>query len=192
MLRKIIISLVAVALIVGVGCSKTDSAKPAANNTTPPVVQTPAAVPETPTAPGVAPDFILNDLDGKPVKLSDYRGKVVLLNFWATWCPPCKGEIPHFNDLVKQYGPKGFVVLGVSVDKGGVATVKKFKANSPVEYTVVMDNGQVANRYQLILPEEDRGGIPNTFLIDRQGNIKKTFVGYRDKDTWEAEIKAVL
>jgi peroxiredoxin len=194
-LRLITASLVAVTLLVGTGCGKAESPKPAANNTTPPVARTevaPEAVSTEAPVLGKAPLFTLKGLDGKDINLADYNGKVVLLNFWATWCPPCKMEIPHFNELVQQYGPKGFVVLGVSVDKGGVAIVQKFKAGSPVNYQVVMDNGQVANKYQTLLPEEDRGGIPNTFLIDRTGTIRKTFVGYRDKATWEAEIKAIL
>ena len=130
----------------------------------------------------VAADFALKDIEGNEIKLSDYKGKVVILDFWATWCPPCVKEIPHFNELYKEYGEKGLVVLGVSLDRGGAQTVVDFKKNKlPISYPIVMGNRETGGVYQNYLPAEERGGIPFTFVIDREGVIRQHFVGYRDK-----------
>src|SRR5208282_706006 len=112
-----------------------------------------------------APDFSLKDADGKPVKLSDYRGKVVLLDFWATWCGPCKIEIPWFMDFERQFKDRGFAVVGVSMDEDGWAAVKPYLMRVQINYRVLLGNDQVGSLY---------GGVdslPTTFLIDRQGNI---------------------
>ena len=92
-----------------------------------------------------APAFNLQDLSGNPVKLSDYTGKVVILDFWATWCPPCRAEIPNFVELQKEYGKQGLVVIGVSLDEGGVAGVADFAKSQNVNYPIVMGNQDVAN-----------------------------------------------
>jgi len=136
-----------------------------------------------------APEFSLKDLDGNQVKLSDYKGKVVILDFWATWCPPCVKEIPHFNELAKRYGKDGLVVLGVSVDQGGIKAVKKFKKNNVVDYTIVFADQTTQSKYQALLPRDMRGGIPYTFVIDRSGNITEYFVGYRPMEVF---VKAIM
>ncbi|NQT33922.1 TlpA family protein disulfide reductase [bacterium] len=140
-----------------------------------------------------AADFSLLDTNGKPVKLSDYTGKVVLLDFWATWCPPCVKEIPHFNELSKEYGDKGLVVLGISTDRDGVTAVEKFQQERfSIDYTVVMFDQETFSTYQSYLPKKEQGGIPFTFIIDREGVIRDHFVGYRDKDVFVDAIKPLL
>ncbi|MFH0766087.1 MAG: TlpA disulfide reductase family protein [Calditrichota bacterium] len=147
-----------------------------------------------PQAPNLvkAADFQLTDLDGKPVKLSDYRGKVIILDFWATWCPPCVKEIPHFNELAKKYQKKGLVVLGVSVDRDGAKAVEKFKSKNALKYRVAMSNDTTYQTYQSYLPEDERGGIPFTFVIDKEGFIRQYYVGYRDKEVFVEAIKPLL
>lgn len=133
-----------------------------------------------------APDFTLKDLDGKAVRLADFKDKVVLLAFWATWCPPCRAEIPHFKELQEKYGSKGLAVVGISLDQGGAAAVKPFAAANRINYTMLLDSGEAARAY---------GGvrsIPTTFLIDRKGNIARKFVGYQSKDVFEREIQRLL
>lgn len=131
-----------------------------------------------------APDFSLIDGSGKPVKLSDYRGKVVLLNFWATWCHGCKVEIPWFVDFEKSYAPEGFAVLGISMDEGW-APVKQYVENTGVPYRMLLGNDSTAQRYKIET-------MPDTFIIDREGRIAAAYAGLVDKSDIEANIKTVL
>jgi len=135
---------------------------------------------------GAAPAWELKDLEGKTVKSSDFKGKVVILDFWATWCPPCRAEIPHFVDLQKTYGDKGLTVIGVSLDEGGPKVVKEFSQKFKVNYPMVMGNDKIVSDYGGV------EGIPTTFVIDRQGRIVNKHVGYADKETFEKEIKPLL
>jgi peroxiredoxin len=133
-----------------------------------------------------APDFALTNLSGQTVRLSDFKGKIVLLDFWATWCPPCRMEIPNFVQLQKQYADRGFTVLGIALDDEGAAVVKPLAQKLGVNYPLVIGNTQVAEAY---------GGIqalPTTFLIGRDGAILKTFVGARDKSEWEQTIQTAI
>lgn len=134
----------------------------------------------------IAPDFTLTTLDGKKVKLSDYRGKAVLLNFWATWCGPCKVEIPWFMELEKQYGPQGLVVLGVAMDDDGKDSVPKFAREMKIDYTVVLGNDDVADQYGGV------EGLPTTFYIDRDGKIVKKVAGLVSHSEIEDGIKSAL
>jgi peroxiredoxin len=133
-----------------------------------------------------APDFKLASLDGKQVKLSDYRGKAVLLNFWATWCGPCKIEIPWFMELEKQYGPQGLVVLGVAMDDDGKETVTKFADEMKIDYTILVGNDQIADQYGGV------AGLPTTFYIDRSGKIVKKVPGLVSHSEIEEGIKTAL
>jgi cytochrome c biogenesis protein CcmG/thiol:disulfide interchange protein DsbE len=134
----------------------------------------------------MAPDFALKDMNGKTVRLSDYRGQVVLLNFWATWCGPCKIEIPWFVEFQRTYKDRGFTVLGVSVDEDGWEAVRPFLASRQVNYPVVVSTLEVEQQY---------GGVealPVSFLIDREGRIAATHVGLVTKKTYEDEIRRLL
>ncbi|MBA3976242.1 MAG: alkyl hydroperoxide reductase [Candidatus Solibacter sp.] len=134
----------------------------------------------------VAPDFELTDADGRKVKLSDYKGKVVLLNFWATWCGPCKLEIPWFVEFEKTYKDKGFAVLGVSMDEEGWQIVKPYIQDKQVNYRVMVATEEVAQKY---------GGVealPTTFMIDRQGRIASTHIGLVSKKDYADEIAQLL
>ena len=140
-----------------------------------------------------AAEFTLKNLDGEEISLSDFKGKVVILDFWATWCPPCVKEIPHFNELAKEYADKGLVVFGVSVDRDGASAVNKFIKNKiPINYPLVLYNKATYETYQRYLPVDRRGGIPFTFVIDREGNIRNHYVGYRPKELFEEAIKPLL
>jgi peroxiredoxin len=134
----------------------------------------------------VAPDFSLKDADGKVVHLSDYRGKVVLLDFWATWCGPCKVEIPWFMDLERKNKDQGFAVLGVSMDDEGWEVVKPFLSELGVNYRVVIGNDATAQLY---------GGVdalPTTFLIDRGGRIAAVHVGLASRKDFEDGVEHLL
>jgi len=133
-----------------------------------------------------APSFNLQDTNGKPVKLSDYKGKVVILDFWATWCPPCRAEIPNFVELQNEYGKQGLAVIGVSLDEGGVDGVAAFAKAQGINYPIVMGNQDVANQHGGI------EAIPTTFVIDPSGNVVARHEGFTDKSEFEAEIKKLL
>lgn len=137
-------------------------------------------------------NFTLTDLNGEKISLSDYRGKVVILDFWATWCPPCVKEIPHFNELALEYADSGLAVLGVSVDREGAETVRKFQAGTKMSYPVVMYNQPTYDEYQSYLPKDQQGGIPFTFVIDREGRIRNYYVGYRSKEVFIEVITPLL
>jgi len=133
-----------------------------------------------------APDFQLKDGDGKTVHLSDYKGKVVLLDFFATWCGPCKIEIPWFKEFERTHKDKGFSVLGVAMDDEGWEVVKPFLQELGVNYRVVMGNDPTAQAY---------GGVdalPTTFLIDREGRIAAVHVGLTGRKDFENGIEKLL
>lgn len=136
--------------------------------------------------PSVAPSWELNDLQGQSVRSSDLEGKVVVLGFWATWCPPCRKEVPGFIELQKEFGDEDVVVVGVSLDQGGPEVVAPFVEATGINYAVLMGDAEMVEAY---------GGIPSiptTFLIDRTGRIVERFVGYTSKSRFEASIRELL
>lgn len=133
-----------------------------------------------------APAWELKDLEGKPVKLSDFKGKVVLLTFWATWCPPCRTEIPDLIAMQNQYRDQGLVVVGISLDQTGAATVKSFATRMKINYPIVMGDEKTAEAYGNV------EAIPSTFYIDREGNVAGVHTGGTDKATFEDAVKPLL
>ena len=134
----------------------------------------------------VAPDFSLESLDGKTMRLSDLRGKAVLLNFWATWCSPCKIEMPWFVDFQKQYGSQGLQIVGVAMDDGSKEDIAKFAKDMGVNYPILIGKESVGDAY---------GGVPalpQSFLIGRDGKIVDKIVGLRGKAEIEDSIKKAL
>jgi peroxiredoxin len=132
-----------------------------------------------------APEIVLKDLNGKRVDLHAYRGKVVLLNFWATWCAPCQLEMPRFVAWQKQYGPRGLRVIGISMDDEPELARKLYK-KLRVNYPVMMGNEKVGELYGGVL------GLPVTFLIDSHGVVRAQFQGETDLNAMEEKLKALL
>src|SRR3984893_4584128 len=134
----------------------------------------------------VAPDFELKSLDGRIVKLSDFRGKAVVLNFWATYCAPCRVETPWLIDFYRQYKTQGLEIIGVSMDDGGPEQVNDFVKEMNIDYTILVGNHTVGDAY---------GGtrfLPQSFLIDREGRIVKSIFGIKSKSDFEENIKQLL
>lgn len=138
-----------------------------------------------PAQPTLAPDFSLPQLDGKQLRLSSYRGKIVLLDFWATWCVPCREEIPHFVELQNKYGPSGLQVIGVSMDDGP-DPVRTFNQQFHMNYPVVMGNAEIGEQYGGVL------GLPIAFVLDRDGRIRHKHIGAAKPEVIEAEVLALL
>lgn len=133
-----------------------------------------------------APEFALQSLDGKTVHLSDYRGKAVLLNFWATWCSPCKIEMPWFVELQKQYGSQGFQIVGVAMDDASPSDIKDFAQQMGVNYPVLIGKESVGDAY---------GGVqflPENFYIDRSGHVVNRAFGLKGRGEIEDEIKKII
>jgi len=133
----------------------------------------------------IAPAFSLTDASGAPIRLSDYRGRVVLLNFWATWCHGCKTEIPWYVEFQEKYKSRGFIVLGASMDDGGWKVVKPFVKAKKLNYPVVIANDGLAKQYEL-------GAMPLSVLIDRKGRIAESHSGVVDRTSWETKIQKLL
>jgi thiol-disulfide isomerase/thioredoxin len=132
-----------------------------------------------------AADFVLSDAAGNPVKLSDLRGKVVLLNFWATWCAPCRLEIPWFVEFQKTYRDRDFAILGISLDEDGWNAVRPYVQTRNVNYTVFTGNDEVARLY-------GADSLPTTLIIDRSGRVAARHVGICEKSEYESEIRRAL
>ena len=137
-----------------------------------------------------APDFALKDLDGNEVKLSDYRGKVVVLDFWATWCPPCRKGIPDFVEMQEKYGEDGFVIIGINLDQGEakevVPMVADFAKNYKINYPIVIHDQEIVYAYGGIR------SIPTTFILDKEGKVRQGVQGYRPKSFFTNIIDPLL
>ena len=132
-----------------------------------------------------APDFALKDSAGKQRTLKDYRGKILLLDFWATWCHGCKQEIPWFADLDRKYREPGVEVVGVSMDDEGWKVVTPFLKGAEVHYEIVLGDEETSKSYHI-------DGMPDTFLIDRQGRIAAVYNGMVDREDIEKNVQALL
>ena len=131
-------------------------------------------------------NFQLTTLEGENVSLNDYAGKVLILDLWDTWCPPCKAEIPHFIELYDKYESKGLEILGVAFGREGEAAVRNFAKDYGVNYTSAIANQELMNGYGPI------NSIPTTFVIDQNGGIYKKYIGYREKSVFENDVKTLL
>jgi cytochrome c-type biogenesis protein len=131
------------------------------------------------------PDAEFKTIDGEPFRLSELRGQVVLLNFWATWCGPCRGEIPEFNEMVREHGGRGFTVVGVT-SHDTPEQVRGFQRDVPQNYTVLFGPDDTPDRFK------NGPGLPVTYILDRQGRVREKILGPRDRAGFEALVKPLL
>lgn len=139
----------------------------------------------SPSATRLAPDFTLPQLDGQDLRLSSYRGKAVLLDFWASWCAPCREETPHLIELQKKYGDRGLQIIGVSMDDSP-DPARTFYQQFQMNYPVVMGNANMGELYGGVL------GLPIAFVINRDGRIYAKHIGATDPAVFEREIATLL
>jgi len=133
-----------------------------------------------------APNFALKTLDGKTIELKKLQGKVVFVNFWATWCGPCRGEIPGMTRVYDKYKTKGFEIVGVALDNGGWDDVKPWLQKNPINYPIVIGDQSLTDAYGGV------EGIPTTFIVDRKGNIQSKHVGGLREEEFEKLVKTAL
>ncbi len=138
------------------------------------------------------PAFALFNLNGEKVSTERFQGRVILINFWATWCAPCREEIPYLNELHQKYKEDGLVVIGISLDYGGPEQVAKFLEKYKVEYINLMGDDAVVKAFSSIPGMSPNQAIPTTFLIDREGQVSRKFVGLTKKQVFEEAIKPLL
>lgn len=138
-------------------------------------------------APEMMPSFALaSAVDDSVVDSGSHSGKVLLVNFWATWCGPCREEIPSLIKLREDLGKDGFEIIGISMDEGGRSMVSRFSKKMRITYPLAMGNSKVARAFGGII------GIPQSFLVDRGGKIVKSYAGLIDHDVFESDIKKLL
>ncbi len=133
-----------------------------------------------------APNFKLKAQDGKIVELAKLKGKVVAVNFWATWCGPCRKEIPGFMEVYRQYKDKGLEIVGVSLDQDGWEVVKPYVEQAKMNYPVVVGDGELAEAYGV------PNAIPVTYIVDKKGNIAKKHVGFMSKEEFQKVVISLL
>jgi len=133
-----------------------------------------------------APDFTLPDISQKEVRLSDYRGKVIILDFWAPECNPCRMEIPDFVELQKEWADQGLQIIGITLSRTRLEVLKSFAKTHKINYPVLLGDEVILRKYGPIR------GIPTTFVIDKEGKIYKKYIGYRKKKIFEEDIKKLL
>ncbi len=166
-MKKSLSVLLAILTFAASGCKPRPSVNPSATNHPP------------------APAFSLTDINGQKLDLAAFRGKVVLLDFWATWCAPCRTEIPHFIDMQNRYGAQGLQIVGISLDDSD-KPVKKYYAEQKMNYPVAVGDDKLAEAYGGVL------GLPVAFIIDREGRIIAKHTGETDIAVFEKEISDAL
>ncbi len=177
-----VVAIVAIALVY---VFMNNSSTPASTVTQANAAAQPAGDQQAPSYPE-APNFTLKNLDNQDVSLSDYKGKLVFVNFWATWCGPCRMEIPHFIDLIDKYGKDGFVVLGIALDPREFNKVPGFVDQMGINYPILLDKTGVSQMYGGIR------SIPTTFVVNRDGKVVQRIVGSRPADVFEQIVTSNL
>jgi thiol-disulfide isomerase/thioredoxin len=132
------------------------------------------------------PAWTMNDVDGKSVASSELKGKVVVLDFWATWCGPCRSEIPGYIELQKKYRDAGLVIVGASLDRDGAEKVRKFIQDAGINYQIVLGDDKITDAFGGV------DAIPTTFIIDRDGTVRFRKVGAMAHEAFEAEVVPYL
>ncbi|MDX9702841.1 MAG: TlpA disulfide reductase family protein [Candidatus Auribacterota bacterium] len=194
-----VIVLVSIGLLV-YGCGKKEEKPPEAKVTTAQpakeakLQETGSKTPAIPQMPsgtkfvsmGIAPSFELPNLEGNLLRSSDLEGKVYIVDFWATWCPPCRKMVPELKKVYDKYKGSNFEIIAISLDEGGADTVKSFVESTGINYTILLADKDITKKFGQI------NAIPTSFIIDKQGNIRDKHIGFRSAEDMENIIKELL
>lgn len=200
-MHKHIIKIIAISFLFNISCEKGSAQKKKGDLSKKNVKGiskkiNPNQVNRRPKGSVLAPDFSLSDLNGNIVQLSDYKGKVVMLNFWGTWCGPCRKEIPDFISLINKYQNKGLEILGVTLTSGPPSRIKQFADRMGINYTLLTDISGNESQMVTSLYGKATGrpisGIPTTFIIDREGYIVKKYIGPRSENIFYNDLKPYI
>lgn len=167
-------------LLLSASCNSSRTAPPSAATPTPS-----AAADAGSQTPEHLPAFTVTDLNGEEISAATLKGKIALIDFWATWCPPCRKEIPHFNKLYAEYRNQGLIIIGLALDEKA-AEVRNFRRQQPIDYPVAFASPELQQQF---------GGIevyPTAFLVDREGRVIKRYLGYIYPDEFNQDVKALL
>ncbi len=180
--------LLTLSLLFSVGCKKKESGSGGDQQSTTVSARNVSDISNVQTRDGLVPNFSFKDANGQERTFDTFKGKVTFVNFWATWCGPCKMELPDIIALSKEYSDKEVSFIGISTDRGGnvVDDVRSFVQKSGIPYQIVISNDEVEEAYGNI------HAIPTTFIIDANGKILQTFVGVRSKDVFAKAIDEAL
>lgn len=179
--------VILVLLIITFGCTSGQNDQPPAEQTEPLEQLDPQSTVLYPAQrEAKARDFEVTLINGENFRLSEHEGKVVILNIWATWCAPCREEVPDFVELYDKYRDQGLEILGVSIDKQGESVVKPFMEKYEVNYPIVIDRGTIMDKYGPTM------GIPTTYVINREGNLEYFAVGALTNKELEPRLKELL
>lgn len=148
--------------------------------------EAPAERAAPPAGPQTAPPFSLVDLKGNPVSSEAFRGRPTVINFFATWCPPCQQEIPGFVEVYKKYRAQGFALVGIALDTDTRGKLASFVSERGIEYPVLLGDVETARAYGGV------SSIPTTFFVGKNGEIRNVHVGYMDKDAFDAEVRKLF
>ncbi len=200
-MQKHIIKIIAISFLLNISCEKGSAQKKQGDLSKKNVKGiskkiNPNQVNRRPKGSVLAPDFSLSDLNGNIVQLSDYKGKVVMLNFWGTWCGPCRKEIPDFISLIDKYQNNGLEILGVTLTSGPPSRIKQFADRMGINYTLLTDISGNESQMVTSLYGKATGrpisGIPTTFIIDREGYIVKKYIGPRSENIFYNDLKPYI
>ena len=200
-MHKHIIKIIAISFLFNISCEKGSAQKKKGDLSKKNVKGiskkiNPNQVNRRPKGSVLAPDFSLSDLNGNIVQLSDYKGKVVMLNFWGTWCGPCRKEIPDFISLINKYQNKGLEILGVTLTSGPPSRIKQFADRMGINYTLLTDISGNESQMVTSLYGKATGrpisGIPTTFIIDREVYIVKKYIGPRSENIFYNDLKPYI
>lgn len=200
-MQKHIIKIIAISFLLNISCEKGSAQKKQGDLSKKNVKGiskkiNPNQAIRRPKGSVLAPDFSLSDLDGNIIQLSDYKGKVVMLNFWGTWCGPCRKEIPDFISLIDKYQNNGLEILGVTLTSGPPSRIKQFADRMGINYTLLTDISGNESQMVTSLYGKATGrpisGIPTTFIIDREGYIVKKYIGPRSENIFYNDLKPYI